>query len=282
MKLFSISAFLLSLLLAFSSCSSQLKNVKTENVKILGNCGVCETTIINAGSIENKSQIQWNKDTKIAVLTYDSIKTNQGQILKLIALAGYDNEQFLAPDDVYSKLPDCCRYNRVNKSAIVKNENIVEHSIEHHHTTTNEIKVNQLDAIFENYFALKDALVNSDPKLSSSIAKTLLTKIKEVNMEQLSDEHTVWMNIMSSLLSNTELVSKSTNIEKQRNIFMTITADVYKLMKVSKQDASIYYQHCPMYNSGKGSNWLSKEKEIKNPYYGSQMLNCGKVIETIK
>jgi hypothetical protein len=37
-----------------------------------------------------------------------------------------------------------------------------------------------------------------------------------------------------------------------------------------------------MYNNGKGADWLSKEKEIKNPYYGSQMLNCGSVEETIK
>jgi len=27
--------------------------------------------------------------------------------------------------------------------------------------------------------------------------------------------------------------------------------------------------------------WLSNEKAIKNPYYGSQMLTCGKVVETI-
>jgi hypothetical protein len=37
-----------------------------------------------------------------------------------------------------------------------------------------------------------------------------------------------------------------------------------------------------MYNNGKGANWLSKEILIKNPYYGSQMLSCGKTVETIK
>jgi hypothetical protein len=37
-----------------------------------------------------------------------------------------------------------------------------------------------------------------------------------------------------------------------------------------------------MYNDGKGANWLSKESTIKNPYYGSQMLTCGKTVETIK
>jgi hypothetical protein len=30
------------------------------------------------------------------------------------------------------------------------------------------------------------------------------------------------------------------------------------------------------------ANWLSKENAVKNPYYGSQMLTCGKTVETIK
>jgi hypothetical protein len=57
---------------------------------------------------------------------------------------------------------------------------------------------------------------------------------------------------------------------------------MYLLIKVSKQEVTIYYQNCPMYNNGKGANWLSKDISIKNPYYGSQMLTCGKTVETIK
>ena len=37
-----------------------------------------------------------------------------------------------------------------------------------------------------------------------------------------------------------------------------------------------------MANNGKGANWLSKENKVQNPYYGSVMLTCGKVVETIK
>ncbi|RYF82932.1 MAG: DUF3347 domain-containing protein, partial [Chitinophagaceae bacterium] len=36
--------------------------------------------------------------------------------------------------------------------------------------------------------------------------------------------------------------------------------------------------YCPM----KKALWLSNEKAIKNPYYGSAMLTCGKVTETIE
>lgn len=57
---------------------------------------------------------------------------------------------------------------------------------------------------------------------------------------------------------------------------------MFDLLKVSKQETTIYYQFCPMANDGKGANWLSKENVIKNPYYGSEMLHCGKTVEIIK
>ena len=72
------------------------------------------------------------------------------------------------------------------------------------------------------------------------------------------------------------------DVAKQRSAFAALSEGIYTLAKVSKQDTPVYYQHCPMYNGGKGANWLSKENEVKNPYYGSQMLTCGSTVETIK
>lgn len=272
------------LLFSSSSCNAQIKNAKTEIVKIYGNCEMCEKTIETAGNVKKVANVEWNKDSKMATITYDSIKTNQDEILKRIALAGYDSDKFLAPDDVYSKLAGCCQYERVKKTAIVSTAVIEDHSM-HNQENVVETKqeVNQLKTIFESYFALKDALVKSDGKLVSTLAKDVLANINSVKMEKLSsEEHTVWMKVMSSLKSNTEKIVATTIIEKQRVVFMDLSANFYALLKVSKQDYSIYYQNCPMYNDGKGANWLSKENAVKNPYYGSQMLTCGKTAETIK
>ena len=272
------------LLFSFSSCNAQMKNVKTETVKIYGNCEMCEKTIEGAGNVKKVAEVDWNKDSKMATITYDSTKTNQDEILKRIALAGYDSDKFLAPDDVYSKLAGCCQYERVNKTAIVSTAVIEDHSM-HNQENVVETKqeVNQLKTIFESYFTLKDALIKSDGKLSATLAKDLLTNINSVKMDKLSsEEHSVWMKVMSSIKSNSEKIAATTSIEKQRIVFMDLSANFYDLLKVSKQDYSIYYQNCPMYNDGKGANWLSKENAVKNPYYGSQMLTCGKTIETIK
>jgi copper chaperone CopZ len=274
---------------SLTSCEAQVKNAKTETVKIYGNCGMCETTIETAGNVKKVAKVDWDKDTKIAIITYDSMKTNQDEILKRIALAGYDSDKFLAPDDVYSKLHGCCQYERVTKTTIVKTDVVEDHSSHNHDATTTEKptetsqEVNQLKSIFDNYFALKDALVKSDGKLASSIAKELLSSINAVNMTKLStDEHTVWMKVMKDLAFDTEHIEETKDAGHQRDHFTSLSKNMYALIKVSKQETPIYYQNCPMYNDGKGANWLSKESTIKNPYYGSQMLSCGKTVETIK
>jgi len=37
-----------------------------------------------------------------------------------------------------------------------------------------------------------------------------------------------------------------------------------------------------MADDNKGADWLSLEKEIRNPYFGSGMLTCGEVTTIIK
>ena len=87
---------------------------------------------------------------------------------------------------------------------------------------------------------------------------------------------------MKNLTANAEKIATSKDVAKQRETFALLSKSMYELAKASKQGTPVYYQHCPMYNNGKGANWLSKENAIKNPYYGSQMLTCGSTVETIE
>jgi len=272
----------ITLLLSFTACNAQIKNAKTETVKIYGNCGMCKSTIEKAGNIKKVAQVDWNKDTKTAVLTYDSTKTNQDEILKRIALAGYDSDQFLAPDDVYAKLPECCQYERVNKPVAKAESKTETHDYSSHTASTEMQEVNQLKSVFNNYFSVKDALVKSDANTTSTKAKELLTALDAVQMNKLSnEEHTVWMKVMKDLAFDAGHIAETKDVAHQRDHFMSLSKNMYELIKVSNQETPVYYQHCPMANKGKGANWLSKENAIKNPYYGSQMLTCGSTVEKL-
>ena len=177
----------ITLLLSFTVSNAQIKNAKTETVKIFGNCGMCETTIEKAGSLKKIANVDWNKDTKMATLTYDAKKTNQDEILKRIALAGYDSEKFLAPDAAYSKLPGCCQYDREAKVAVKTETKSEETKMEmnDHSTMTENQGTDQLKPVFDNYFSLKDALVKTDAKTASEKATALLSSITAVKMETL-------------------------------------------------------------------------------------------------
>lgn len=288
----SISKIMMAITVLLSSVNGfpQIKNAETATVKISGNCGMCKTTIEKAGNVKNIAAVEWNKDLKTATLHYDGKKTNQDEILKRIALAGYDNQQFLAPDDAYAKLPGCCQYDRTLKPATASKKAGKDMKADHGshggkvQANTAEVKgTSQLKAIFDNYFAVKEALVRTDAGTSSAKAAALVKAIKAVEMAKLAtEEHTVWMKVMKDLTANAEKIAVTKEVVKQRETFALLSKDMYALAKVSKLDTAVYYQHCPMYNDGKGANWLSKEEAVKNPYYGAQMLTCGSTVETLK
>jgi hypothetical protein len=266
------------MLLTITQSHAQINNAKIETVKIYGNCGMCKSKIDKAGSQKNISEVVWNKDTKIATLTYDAKKTNQEEILKKIALVGYDSDFFLAPDKAYSSLNGCCQYDREAKVAI-KAELKNEVAIENVSTVSESQESNQLQPVFDNYFLLKDALVKTDGKTASEKSTALLSSITAVKMETLKmEEHMAWMKVFKDLTADAKNISATQDVEKQRDVFNSLSIGVYELIKASKPTETVYYQYCPM----KKMNWLSKENTIKNPYYGSQMLSCGNIVETIK
>lgn len=276
----------MSLLLSITTCYGKIKNAKVETVHIYGNCSICKSTIEAAANVKDIVQVEWNKDTKMAILTYDEKKTNQDEILKRIGLAGYDSDKFLAPDNVYAKLETCCQYERKGK-VVAKMEDVKTEMLAAKENVVTPIlitktQVEQLKEVFDSYFAVKDALVKTDGNLAATKAASLLNSINAVKMESLTkEEHAEWMKVKKDLVFDAEHISETKDTGHQRDHFTSLSKNMYSVMKVSKQETPSYYQFCPMANKGKGANWLSKENIVKNPYYGSKMLGCGKVVETI-
>ena len=147
-------------------------------------------------------------------------------------------------------------------------------------TTTIEVAdSSQLQAVYDAYFTVKDALIKSDAKLTSAKATDLLTAITAIKMDKLkSNEHTAWMKVVKKLTADAKSISTTSDLKKQRETFKSLSKNTYDLIKVSKSTEVVYKQYCPMADA----DWLSKEKAVKNPYYGSSMLTCGNVVETIK
>ena len=85
---------------------------KTETFLVLGNCGMCQRIIEKAALGAGAAKASWNEDTDQLTVVFDPAKTSADAIQKSVALAGYDNVGYKAPDAAYDGLHGCCQYDR--------------------------------------------------------------------------------------------------------------------------------------------------------------------------
>lgn len=107
-------SYLFMLSLALSACSSGMpESAKTVELKVWGNCGMCKKTIEKSlDGAEGVLAADWNKDSKMMTLSYDTLKTSVANVEALIAAAGYDTQSLTADDEAYAGLHECCQYER--------------------------------------------------------------------------------------------------------------------------------------------------------------------------
>lgn len=129
--------------------------------------------------------------------------------------------------------------------------------------------VNDTARAYQVYLNLKDELVKADGQAAQQAAKQLVAPSK--------------INGCGDAAQMAGKMAATTDVKQQRAVFLTLSQDMIPLIKGFKNhEQPVYVQYCPMANKGMGGYWLSAQKEIKNPYYGKTMLDCGEVKEEIK
>lgn len=143
----------------------------------------------------------------------------------------------------------------------------------------------QLTAVYSDYLKMKDAFVASDASKVSQAAKAVSQALKKVDMQLLNGNPGMgpWMKQLKTLNSTIQAIAGQSDIEKQRKEFITFNQAFYQSIKdFGLKGETTYYQFCPMANDNKGAYWMSSTKEIRNPYFGEAMLNCGETKETLQ
>lgn len=131
------------------------------------------------------------------------------------------------------------------------------------------------EAILNDYFSLKDALVADDTKKAAQEGSKLATSLKAFDTSKYTaEEQKELADIIEDATEHAEHIAKS-EMGHQREHFKTLSKDMSDLIAITGTKNTLYEQFCPMYDGG--TAWLSTKEEVRNPYYGSQMLKCGKV-----
>jgi len=159
---------------------------------------------------------------------------------------------------------------------------VYEHEIPAHSTekvAVSEAAQKALASLYESYFDMKDALVSDDFIGAKNAATQMGEELDEIDMNVFKGEaHIKWMELSKDLNFLLQQAEEGEDIEKLRANFFTISKRLIDAAETfDPMDDTIYILHCPMADSNNGADWLSLEKEIKNPYFGASMLKCGEV-----
>lgn len=145
---------------------------------------------------------------------------------------------------------------------------------------SNDGQMTNAKQVMADYMTLKSALVATDQAAAAKAGNKMVGSLKGFDMSGYTEvQQTELKDIITDATEHAEHIGKS-EMPHQREHFKTLSKDMMDMVAITGTDATLYQQFCPMYD--KGSAWLSMEKDIKNPYYGSKMMTCGKVEKEIK
>lgn len=152
----------------------------------------------------------------------------------------------------------------------------MDHSSGHENepTASTPSEAKPTTAMIDAYLAVKDALVADDQTAAAAKSQELVTAMHAFDGGAALEEQKGKALAEAGKLASGDLAA-------QRDSFQALSVTMKDLLKAAGTDRTLYQQYCPMYKNNTGGMWLSASEDIKNPLFGSSMLTCGKVEETI-
>jgi len=140
--------------------------------------------------------------------------------------------------------------------------------------------------VVEKYYVLKNALIATKADNADAAATTLTAVADSFRAYIQKDNSNVALKpYLDTIVAQSKIASsfKDETCEKQRLAFGPLSSAMFGLLKTADlKNAHVYQEYCPMAFNEKGAHWLSNDSDIKNPYFGKKMLECGEVTAVLK
>ncbi|MBI1369759.1 MAG: DUF3347 domain-containing protein [Planctomycetes bacterium] len=151
-----------------------------------------------------------------------------------------------------------------------------ENHADHHEHAAGESAQESVDKLVAAYLALSDLLAND--KFDGS-EKQL--SIIHHTAHDLSDADQEKVAAIAEKIAKVAH-GKAEDIKAMRASFKAMSPDVVELAHLMPPSAKVAPEirqaYCPMAKAP----WLQLGEKVTNPYFGSEMLRCGKITETLK
>lgn len=162
-------------------------------------------------------------------------------------------------------------------------------TVSKHSDTFNQSVQTMLNA----YYQMTEAFVNWDTAGINKYGTDLKTALDSFKADELQKDSAIYITVLDPLSNariEAESILKDPSIAEKRGSLNLLSDNIRSLLVIVKYDqAKLYWQECPMaFGEERPGNWLSKTVDVRNPYlgikdpkYGSDMLECGGPKDTI-
>jgi Cu(I)/Ag(I) efflux system membrane fusion protein len=142
--------------------------------------------------------------------------------------------------------------------------------------------VHQVSTVLGAYFQVRSALSADDLEAAHRGATATSLALSQVDMSLLSGTaHESWMKEARLIARAADAMSATHDLTKAREAFHVLSESLTAVAAEFGGDVEIFQAFCPMAFGGRGAHWLSADRQIGNPYFGSAMLRCGEIVKTI-
>ncbi|HEV2355208.1 MAG TPA: DUF3347 domain-containing protein [Puia sp.] len=150
------------------------------------------------------------------------------------------------------------------------------------------------EGLMDQYFDMKDALVNWDTAKADEAAYRIAAKADSLPVARLKADSAI-VKTAESLAASIDAEAKGftaeTGIEGRRRSFNMLTDELYNLIRTVRYDGqTVYHIRCPMaFGDSQEGFWLSSTPAIVNPYLGNKhpvykakMVGCGEITDSLR
>ena len=140
-------------------------------------------------------------------------------------------------------------------------------------------KADPIQILMENYFAVGQTLSQDSFKgLGESAQKIGEATSQILKEEKQSSPEKKDFFAQVKAIQNAAQKFEAKDLKSARESYKALSQAVDKFVKTYGYSDSAYSFYCPMVKE----SWLQSTDQIANPFYGSQMLKCGKMTGMVK
>ena len=129
--------------------------------------------------------------------------------------------------------------------------------------TANSALMEPVKSVYDHYLAIQADLANNSLTGVTDNANAIAKAVQGDSMKMLPE----------GTATEAETLAKASDLETARTAFKSLSDTLIKYL-ADHQSKDAYVQvYCPMARA----SWLQSDKNVKNPYMGKSMSECGEI-----